>query len=36
LANKWILHFAPKPMSLHEDFFVDVDDLNGTPKLIRH
>jgi len=36
LANTWILHFAPDPMSLHEDFFVDVNDLDGKAKLVRH
>jgi hypothetical protein len=35
-ANKWILRFAPEPMSLHEDFFVDVGDLSGKAVLIRH
>ena len=36
LVNKWILHFAPDSMSLHEDLFIDVDDLNGEAELVRH
>jgi hypothetical protein len=36
LAGKWVLHFGSDPMSLHEDFFVDVDDLSGKAALIRH
>ncbi|HEY5910873.1 MAG TPA: hypothetical protein VJA21_09760 [Verrucomicrobiae bacterium] len=36
LRAKWILHFAPERHSLHEDFYIQVDDLTGKAEYVHH